>query len=102
MIRQYSAAFPMLSVELMSYAADTNGCLDLIRRAFRLGGQVSATWRRCPGSMARRARDSAAPLRQSSAGWVPVKIRRLSAVVGRRHPVTIRKASLVVRSMRRV
>ena len=52
-------------------------------------------------SMARRPRDSVAPLRRSSAGWMPARIGRLSASVGRRHPVTIRKASLVVGSMRR-
>ena len=46
-------------------------------------------------SMARRARDSVAPLRRSSAGWMPARIGRLFAGVGRRHPVTIRKASLV-------
>ena len=34
-------------------ATSTNGCLDLRRRAFALGGQVSAEWSRCPGSMAR-------------------------------------------------
>ena len=59
-------------------------------------------WSRCPGSMARRARDSVAPLRRSSAGWMPARIGRLSAGVGRRHPVTIRKASLMAGSMRRV
>ena len=35
-------------------------------------------WSRCPGSMARRARDSVAPLRRSSAGWIPARIGRLS------------------------
>ena len=155
-------------------AEGTNGCLDYRRRAFPLGGQVSAEWSRvarfifskkakhskkiakkakhsskngqkkpfksrrangqfksvrgnqpeirpyfqnlaakrsirqpmewsrCPGSMARRARDSVAPLRRSSAGWMPARIGRLSAGVGRRHPVTIRKASLMAGSMRRV
>ena len=56
---------------------------------------VSAEWSRCLGSMARCARDSVAPLRQSSAGWMPAKIGRLFAGVGRRRPVTIRKASLM-------
>ena len=83
-------------------AADTNGCLDLRRRAFATGGQVSAEQSRCPGSMTRRTRDSVAPLRRSSAGWMAVKMRRLSAGVGRRHPVTIRKTSLMAGSMRRV
>ena len=52
--------------------------------------------------MARRARDSVAPLRRSSAGWMPARIGRLSAGVGCRHPVTIRTASFMARSMRRV
>jgi len=45
--------------------------------------------------MARRARGSVAPLRRSSAGWMPARIRKLSAGAGRRHPVTIHKASLM-------
>ena len=49
--------------------------------------------------MARRPRDSMAPLRRSSAGWMPARMGRLSAGVGRRHPVTIRKASLMVGSI---
>ena len=44
-------------------AAGTNGCLDLRCRAFALDGRVSDEWSRCPGSMARHARDSVAPLR---------------------------------------
>ena len=66
------------------------------------GGQVSAEWSRCSGSMARRARESVAPVWRSSAGWMPARIGRLSAGVGRRHPVRVRKASLMVGSMRRV
>ena len=93
----------LLSDELMRCcAAGTNGCLDLRRRAFALDGRVSAEWDRCPGSMTRRARDNVAPLRRSSAGWMPARIGRLSAGVGHRHPVTIRKASLMAGSMRRV
>ena len=34
-------------------------------------GRENAEWSRCPGSMARRPRDSVAPLRRSSAGWMP-------------------------------
>ena len=52
--------------------------------------------------MARRSRDSAVPYRRDSAGWVPARIGSMSAGVGRRYPVTIRKASLMLRSMRRV
>jgi len=85
-----------LSDELMRRCAvGTNGCLDLSRRAFTLDGRASAEWSRCPGFMARRARDSVAPLRRSSAGWMPARIGRLSAGVGRRHPVTIHNALLL-------
>jgi len=80
----------------------TNGCVDLRRHAFALGGQVSVEWSRCPGSMPRRARDSVAPLRRSSAGWMSARIGRLSAGLGHRHPVTIGKASLMAGSMRQV
>ena len=69
----YSAA-PLLvsSDELMSNcAAVTNEWLDLRCRAFPAGGQVSAEWSRCPGSMARLARNSADALRRNSAGWLP-------------------------------
>ena len=63
---------------------------------------MDAEWSRCSGSMARHPRDSVAPLRLSSAGWMPARFGRLSAGVGCRHPVTIRKASLMVGSIRRV
>jgi len=93
----------LLSDELMSCCeAGTNGCLDLRRRASAFDGRLSAEWSRCPGSMAWRARDSVAPWRRSSAGWMPARIGRLSAGVRRRHPVTIRKASLTAGSIRRV
>ena len=52
--------------------------------------------------MARHARDSVAPLRRSSAGWMPAKIGRLSAGLGCRYPVTIRKVSFIEGSVRRV
>jgi len=52
--------------------------------------------------MARHARDSVAPFGRSSAGWMPAVIGRLSASVGRWLPVTIRKASLMAGSIRRV
>ena len=76
----------------------------LRRRAFPPVGQVSAEWSRYPGSMARRARDSVAPLRRSSAGWMPARSRRLSARCRTQASSqnTIRKASLMVGSMRRV
>ena len=87
----------LLSDKMMGCCpAGASGCLDLRRRAFALNVQVSVEWSRCPGSMARRARDRKAPLQRSSAGWMPARIGRLSAGVGRRHPVAIRKALLIV------
>ena len=80
---------PLSDEQMRCYAAGTNGCLDLRRRAFALDRPVSAEWSWCPGSMAPRARDNVvAPLRQSSAGCIPARIGRLSVGVGRRHPVT--------------
>ena len=61
---------------------------------------VSAEWR-CPGSTAQCARDSVAPLRRSSAGWMPASTGMLSTGVRRRHPVTLCEASLMAGSMRR-
>jgi len=46
-------------------------------------------------------RDSVAPLRRSSAGWMPARIGRSSIGAGRRHPVTLCKASLMAGSLRR-
>ena len=63
----HCAARMLLSDALMRCcAAGTNGCFDLRRHAFALDGRVSAEWSRFPDSMARGARDSAAPLRRSS------------------------------------
>ena len=63
---------------------------------------IRTEWSRCLGSMARRAKDSVAPMRRSSASWMLARIGTLSAGVGSRHPVTVRKASLMAGSMRRV
>jgi len=92
-----------MSDKLMRYCAvSTSVCLDLRCCAFALDGRVSAEWSRCPGSMARHASDSVAPLRRSSEGWMPARIGCLSAGVGRRRPVAIRKASLMARAMMRL
>jgi len=65
----------LLSEELIiCYAAGTDGCLDFKRRASEHDGRVSAEWSRRPGSIARRARDSVAPLRRSSADWMPARL----------------------------
>ena len=81
-------------------AAGTNGCYDLRCRAFTPGERVRAEWRRRPGPMARRAEGNVTPLWRSSAGWLPARMGRLFSGVGRRHLVTIRKASLMTGSMR--
>jgi len=73
---QWAARMLLLDKLMSCCAAGTNGCLDLRRRAFSLHGQVSAEWSRFLGSMARRAKDSVAPLRRSSAGWMPARIGR--------------------------
>jgi len=95
-----AALLLLLSDELMRCCCGvgTNGCPDFKA----LDGRVSSAWNRFPGSMARRARDSVAPLGRSSAGWMPARIGRLSAGLGRRHPVTIYKASLIKGSTKRV
>ena len=84
-------------------AADTNGRLD-----------HSLTWRVSENPLKRPykvwsgsrdlrwAKESVAPIRRSSAGCMPESIRRWSVGVRRRHPVTMRKASLKTLSMRRV
>ena len=48
------------------------------------------------------ANECVAPWRRSSAGWMPERTGRLSAGVGRRHLVTMRKATLRTLLMRRV
>jgi len=95
------SAARMLSVELRRCCgAGTYGCLDLRRRAFPLdvqvssGADVQAPWQ---GVL-----ETVAYSRRSSAGWVPARTGMLSTGVGRRHPVSIRKASLMVGSVRRV
>ena len=84
----------LLSDELMSSCVvGTVGCLDLRRCASALNGRVSTEWSRCPGAMARCTRHNV--VWRSSIDWIPARIGRLSADVGRRHPVTIRKASFM-------
>ena len=46
--------------------------------------------------------ESVAPFRWSTTGWMPARIGKLSADVRRRHPCTIRKASLMAGSIKRV
>jgi len=84
-----SAARMLLSDKPLSCcAAGTNGCLDLRRRAFARGEQMSPVCSRCSGSMARRAGDSVAPLRRSSARYMSARMLRFSAGLRCRRPVT--------------
>ena len=87
----------------VSCAAGRNGCLDLSCRAFPPSDSVRAGWIKCAGSMVRCAKQSRlAPLPRRSAGWMPASKGRLSASVGRKQPVAVRRASLITKSMRRV
>ena len=78
-----------------SCAADIGGCLDLSRRWVPVKERVSLGWRRCQGSKARRERARVVTSRRSLADWMPAKTVKLSVRVGRRHPVTMFKASRV-------
>jgi len=73
-------------------------CLSEIKQEFATVVQGIIT----NNAMGRCVRDSLAPLQRSWAGWMPARIGRLSTGVGRRHLVTIRKASLMAGSIRRV
>ena len=84
-----------------SSAAGTNGRLDFSRGG-PVDGYASLRLSRWPGSNARRASLRVAPLRRSSAGSMPATIGKLTIGVGRKHPVTIRNASLMVVSIRPV
>ena len=84
-------------------AAGTNGCLDFSLSLLAAQGSVSWPCRMWPGSKELRlAKESVAPWRRSEAGWMIERTGKLSVGVGRRHPVTMRKASLRTLSMRRV
>ena len=84
-------------------AAGTNKCLYFSLPLLAACGSVSWPRRMWPGSNELRlAKESVAPCRRSSGGWMPERTGRLSVGVGRRHPVTMHKASLRTLSMRRV
>ena len=84
------------------HAAGTNGRLDP-----SLPGCASFCSTNCPCStwseswIARFAKESVAPNRRSSAGWIPARAGKSSDGVGRKHPMAMRKASLRMLSMRR-
>ena len=85
------------------HAAGTKGRLDL-----SLPWCASCCPTNCPCStpsgswIARFAKESVAPNWRSSAGWMPARTGKSSAGVGRKHPVTMRKASLRMLSTRRI
>ena len=84
-------------------AAGTNGRLDFSLSLLAAHGSVTCPCRMWPGSKELQlAKESVAPWRRSSAGWMPERTGRLSVGMGRRHPVTMRKASLRTPSIRRV
>ena len=80
----------------------TKGCLDLSSPCSLQGGDKNLLLSMCSGSCARRARDSMTRLRRSSVGKISAKTNKLSIGVRRRHPVTMRKASLIGLLMSRV
>jgi len=77
-------------------------CFDLRCCAFLSDGQMSTRWSRCPGSMSCHDRDIVAPLWQSSAGWMPTKMSRLSAGVEQMHPMIVCEVLLMTRSIKQV
>ena len=85
------------------HAAGTNGRLDLSLP--RCASCCPTNYPRSTGSrswIAQFAKESVAPNRRSSAGWMPVRTDKSSVGVGRKHPMTMRKASLRMLPMRRI
>ena len=71
---QCAALNPRSSTFLSSCcAAGTKGRLDF-SRCSPDDGRWNVSWRRWSGSKARRAREIVAPLRRSSAGWMPARM----------------------------
>ena len=80
-------------------AAGTNGRLDL-SLSWRASEDPLKKHYRSGSKDSRWAKESVAPSRPSSAGWMPENTGRWSVGVGRRHPVTMRNASFKTLSMR--
>jgi len=82
----------------------TGVSICLRRRAFAPWEreQVSTEWSRCPGYTAWVLETVWLHCDEVQQVWMPARMGRLSAGAGRRHPVKIRKASLMAGSMRRV
>ena len=85
------------------HAAGTNGRLVL-----SIPWRASCCPTHCPCStwsgswIARFAKESVAPNQWSLAGWMPARTDKSSVGEGRKHPVTMRKVSLRILSMRQV
>ena len=85
------------------HVTGANRCLDFSLSLQAVCGSASWPCRMWPGYKELRfAKESVAHWRRSSAGWMPERTGRLFVRSGRRHPVTMRKASLRTLSMRRV
>ena len=83
--------------------AGTNGCLDFNLSLLAACGLVSWPCQMWSGSTEPQlAKESVVSWQRSSAGWMPERTGKLSVGVGRRHPPTMRKASLRTLSMRQV
>ena len=81
----------------------TNGQLDFSLSLLAARDSVSWPCRMWSGSKKLGlAKENAAPWRRSSAGWMSERTGKLSVGVGRRHPLTMRKASLRTLSMKRI
>ena len=84
------------------HAAGTNGYLDLSLSRCASCCPTNCQYSTWSGSwISRFPKESADPNRRSSAGWMPARTGKSSVGVGRQHPVTMRKASLRMLSMRR-
>ena len=85
------------------HRAGTNGRLDLSLPRCASCCSTNCLCSKWSGSwIARFAKKSVAPYPGSSAGWTPARTGKSSVGVGRKHPVTMRKASFRMLSMRRV
>ena len=88
----------MLSLNKLSnsfHAAGTNGRLDLSLSKCAFCCPTNCPCSTWSGSwIALFAKESVAPNRRSSAGWMPARTGKSSVGVGRKHPVKMRKASL--------
>ena len=102
MLHLYSAHRATLVTDWMwslssSSADGTNGSLYLSSHNCARSKDRTLLYSRYSDRWARRAWDSTGFWWQSSVGWIPAKINRLSIDMGRKHPVTMRKVLLIQR-----